>query len=108
MLYNYDVSLEIEIEENTFEIFLDVSATPVPYTRATYDSPQEGGYFDDVELVKIVEVFRIDNEGGQNETELTDKIRLAVDKAMIEQSDEIQRQIGEEEYQRWEGQKESC
>jgi len=96
----YSIALEIEVDEIAYEVYLDVSATPIPYTRATRDCPEEGGYFDDVTLIEIVEIFRIDNEGGQNEAKITHTIRSVVDKAMVEQSDEIQRQIGEEEYKR--------
>ena len=91
------------------DVTLVVSASSVPYMRATYVSPAEGGFFDDIEIVKIVEVLDGDGEDitleevslgarlwGYASPSLLDVLRDALDDALYNQDGSVQEQLAEE------------
>lgn len=92
------------------EAMLLVSATSVPYVRATRIDPPEGGFFEDIEIVKILEVFDENGEDitleevslgaylwGYTSPSLLDVLHDALDDALYNQNDNVQQQLAEEE-----------
>ena len=89
---------------------LEISASSVPYMRATYTSPAEGGFFDDIEIVKILEIFDESGEDitletvsigaylwGYTSPSLLDILRDALDDALYNQDGSVQEQLAEED-----------
>ena len=89
---------------------LEVSASSVPHVRATYISPAEGGFFDDIEIVKILEVLDENGEDiiladvslgaylwGYTSPNLLDILQEALEDALYTQRDNVQEQLAEED-----------
>ena len=103
---NYRINLdEVEYDENlTIDVVVEVSTTPVPYTRATYDSPAEGGFFEDITIVKILECT---DQNGKDilyprwrSPSLLDVLIKTLNNAIDNQNDDVQRQLTEEDESR--------
>ena len=115
---NYQINLtaiDYDLCDGEGNRFLDnatllVSAVDVPYRAATHLDPPEGGYFDDIQIVKILEVLDENGEDitledvslgarlwGYTTPSLLDILGEALEDALYTQNDNVQQQLAEEE-----------
>lgn len=91
--------MEYEINDGLFVDSLTaiVEATPVPYSRATRDCPAEGGFFEDIYVIKILEA--LDDSGNDIEPQLWDDIMVEIDDVLHAKCEQdMQQQLAEQEY----------